>query len=39
MKLCKICNINKELTNFGVEKKSKDGLWSEDNLKKGCKIL
>lgn len=28
MKLCKICNINKELTNFGVEKKSKDGLRS-----------
>jgi hypothetical protein len=28
MKLCKICNINKELTDFGIEKKSKDGLRS-----------
>jgi hypothetical protein len=28
MKLCKICNISKELTDFGVEKKSKDGLRS-----------
>ena len=28
MKLCKICNIDKELTDFGVEKKSKDGLRS-----------
>jgi|694.fasta_scaffold36895_2 hypothetical protein len=28
IKICKICNIGKEFTYFGVEKKSKDGLRS-----------